>query len=121
MNRFIKLIIVLVIFIFYYVIEIKDIFIPCLFKIITGISCPMCGISRAIKEILEFDFISAFHFNILAIFVFIFLILNVLLLIYDIIFNKNKIERLYNLLGNYYLLLVIILIFNMIINNFKGI
>lgn len=121
MNRVIKLIMLLIIFIFYYIIEINNILIPCLFKTIFLIECPMCGISRAIKQILDLNIITSFQYNLLAIPVFIFLILNVIILIYDIIFNKNKLEKIYNILGKYYILIAIILIVNMIINNLKSI
>jgi len=39
--------------------------IPCLFKLVTGISCPGCGIGRALVLASRFDFIGAITMNIL--------------------------------------------------------
>ena len=38
----------------------------CIFKNMTGIQCPLCGMTRAIYLILRLEFISAFVFNPLA-------------------------------------------------------
>lgn len=35
----------------------------CLFKTITGIGCPGCGMTRAFLELAEGNFIAAFHLN----------------------------------------------------------
>lgn len=35
----------------------------CPFRFLTGISCPGCGISRALMSLLKLDFADAFHFN----------------------------------------------------------
>ncbi len=37
--------------------------ISCFFKLIFGISCPGCGITRACISILRLDFAAAFHLN----------------------------------------------------------
>ena len=37
--------------------------IPCPFRLITGLQCPGCGISRMAIALLHFDFTSAFHYN----------------------------------------------------------
>ena len=121
MNRLIKILILLVFFLFYYIIELKDILTPCLFKIIFSIECPMCGISRAIKQILDLNIQASFQYNLLAIPVFIFLIVNAIILVYDVIFSKKQLEKIYNYLGKYYLLILIVLILNMVINNLKSI
>lgn len=37
--------------------------IPCLFSILTGISCPGCGISRMFMSLMRLDLRAAFHYN----------------------------------------------------------
>ncbi len=41
--------------------------IPCSFLELTGLYCPGCGVGRALKDILRFDFIAAFCHNPLAV------------------------------------------------------
>ncbi len=40
--------------------------IPCPFHLITGLNCPGCGISRAIRSIAEFRFADALGYNLMA-------------------------------------------------------
>lgn len=35
----------------------------CMSKLVFNITCPGCGMSRAIQHALHFDFINAYHFN----------------------------------------------------------
>ncbi|MBQ2989056.1 MAG: DUF2752 domain-containing protein [Clostridia bacterium] len=37
--------------------------IPCPFRLITGLQCPGCGISRMLMAVIRLDFVSAFHYN----------------------------------------------------------
>lgn len=37
--------------------------IPCVFKTITGLPCPTCGATRALKSLFQFDIVSAFLWN----------------------------------------------------------
>lgn len=37
--------------------------IPCVFNKITGLYCPGCGITRAIKALIRLDFYQAFRYN----------------------------------------------------------
>lgn len=48
----------------------KTDFTLCLFKNLTGRNCFGCGISRATLSVIHFDFIQAFTFNKLVIFIF---------------------------------------------------
>lgn len=48
---------------YYFIISITGISIPCPFNLITGLKCPGCGITRMISSVLCFDFKSAFNFN----------------------------------------------------------
>ena len=108
-------------FLFYYLIIIKNIIIPCVFKNIFHISCPMCGITRSIKALLEGNIMLSLHYNLLGFIVLFFIIFNIIVIIFDIIYNKRKLEYFYNKFGNYYSLIIIVLVLNMIINNIKGI
>jgi len=40
-----------------------DILIPCIWKALTGYSCPGCGMTRSFMELLFFDFEAAFEQN----------------------------------------------------------
>ena len=36
---------------------------PCVFRLITGLKCPGCGVTRMCLSLLEFDFVSSFYYN----------------------------------------------------------
>jgi hypothetical protein len=40
----------------------------CMFKALTGIECPLCGMTRASCDLLHFRLVSAIHFNPVSIF-----------------------------------------------------
>lgn len=119
-NRFIKISILITIFIALYIIFFSKIHLYCLFKKVFNIQCPICGMTRAVKSLLQLNIITSLHYNLLVIPVLVFLAIIILLLIYDIIFNKKKIEAIFNYLGKYYLLIILIFVINMIINNIKS-
>lgn len=48
---------------YYLIISITGISVPCPFNLITGLKCPGCGITRMLSAILRLDFKSAFGFN----------------------------------------------------------
>ena len=37
--------------------------IPCLFHLLTGLSCPGCGVSRMCISLMKFDFKAAYNYN----------------------------------------------------------
>lgn len=87
--------IVAMIFIAYYVVGIAlytmldiDILLPCIITLITGESCPGCGITRAFIDILQFDFVCAYHSNPL-----IFIVLPIV--IYAVVSDFMKFKRNY--------------------------
>lgn len=91
--------------------------VPCLFKLLFKIPCPGCGMTRAFFEIFKFNFSKAFYYNILSIPLFIFIIYCIILIIYDILYNKNifflKLDKLFS---KYYLLIIFLLIISEVIN-----
>ena len=58
--------------------------IPCVFKEITGLDCPGCGMTRAVLAMLDGDFYQAFRFNMLV------FVLAPIYLLYLYFERKNK-------------------------------
>lgn len=114
-NRLIKISILFFETVLLYVI--LNINVGCFFRNIFGIRCPGCGLTRAFLSIFNLDFMSAFKYNIISIPLFIFIIIVNILIVYDIIFNKNKVYKFLNKLSNYYIVILIIFIITMFINN----
>lgn len=81
--------------------------IPCLFKKITGYSCPGCGITRLCLSILKFDFDSAKEYNL---FLFYTLPFVLFLIIYSIIayLKSIKFNNIINILCVIYVILLLI-------------
>ena len=44
-------------------ISLTDMGIPCVFRLVTGLQCPGCGISRMLAALIRLDFVSAFRYN----------------------------------------------------------
>lgn len=95
--------------------------IPCLFKNIFKIPCPACGMTRAIKEIINFNIIKSFSYNILTFPLILLLILIFIFNIIDIIFNKQYIDKIIKTILNHYHIIIIILIISWIINIYRKI
>ena len=50
--------------ILYYIwLKVTEIGIPCIFKTVTGYSCPGCGITRMLEAVLRLDFKAAYEYN----------------------------------------------------------
>lgn len=48
---------------YYLIISIAGVSVPCPFNLITGLKCPGCGVTRMLLAMLRLDFKSAFSFN----------------------------------------------------------
>ena len=85
--------ILIIIFISYYIIhKYTGFYIPCIFRQITGLKCPGCGITRCLFALLKLQIKKAFYYNplvfILLPFITIYFIYESYLYIYD---KKDKI------------------------------
>ena len=94
--------------------------VSCLFKTLTGISCPACGMTRAFLAMLRFDFLSAIYYNILSIPLAIFLAYAIIRLIIDFIQNHSTfLEGVLKFLQKYYLIILLLLGISFLFNNLK--
>ena len=112
-HYFFILIVELLIFIF---LQKNLIHIPCVFKTISHIPCPGCGLTRAMREVLQFHFSKAVYYNILIIPIILFFdILNVLIFL-DIIQNRNYVSAFIKRIFCQWKILLFLLIFSEILN-----
>lgn len=94
--------------------------VTCVFKTVTGISCPACGMTRSFFSIFHFDFLASIENNLLGVPFFIFLIFSVIQLLKDFIKNRFEyIPKLLNFLSNYYIIILILLCISFLFNNLK--
>ena len=122
MKRIINIFILIAVIVFSYLAVSTNFELDCIFKKITGICCPGCGLTRSFRCILNLDFSGAIYYNILGIPLFIGIVLGIIMIIRDIIFDSNKTILLFKkICSKYYLLIILILIITMIINNINGI
>ena len=119
-NRLLNIIIIGLILVLPIIIFILDIKFDCLFKTYLNIECPACGLTRAYYELFSFNIINSLKYNLLAIPLAIFAIISVIFLTIDTFKNqKNYLKSLNKFFSKHYLLIIIILAINMIINNIK--
>jgi len=90
---------------------------PCLIKKHLNIECPGCGLTRAFEAILDLKFLDAIKYNILSIPLFLLIIFINILLVYDIIFNKNKTKNIINIVNKNYKIIILVLILATVMNN----
>ena len=120
-NRLFKLGILLTIVLSFYIFVILRVNIGCFFKENFGIRCVSCGLTRAFISIIHFEFINALKYNILSILLFALIVLFSLLLIIDIILNRNMSFNLIKYLSRYYIFMIILVIVTTVINNINKI
>ena len=93
----------------------------CLFKDIFHIPCPLCGMTRGIQSLINFDIISSFKYNLLSIPIFITIIMFYILYFISLLFKTNYINCYYNLFVIHYKTIIYILLINWVINILRGI
>lgn len=111
-----KILILLGILIILGLIYISDIRIPCLFKLITGLHCPGCGITRCLEHLIKLEFYASFRSNPLVFILLPFLTYYLIYKIYIWIMDKKD-----NITSNIkgwpiYLLIVVVLLFGILRN-----
>ena len=117
-NRLVSSSILILIFVIYYIFAIYGISLHCVFKTYFNLECPACGMTRAFKSILKFDFVNAFLYNILSIPIAIIVVISIVTLISDLITGKNRfITGIKNFFTNYYILIITALVISFIYNN----
>ena len=117
-NRIKNICILTILTSFLLVIELVPV--TCIFKQVTGIYCPACGMTRAFHSILNLNFRDAFSYNILSIPLFIFIVSSFLILIYETLIGKFEyVPKLLKLLSNKLILIIIFIsiFISFIINN----
>ena len=117
-NRIKNICILTILTSFLLVIELVPV--TCIFKQVTGIYCPACGMTRAFHSILNLNFTDAFCYNILSIPLFIFIVSSFLILIYETLIGKFEyVPKLLKLLSNKLILIIIFIsiFISFIINN----
>lgn len=94
----------------------------CLFKELTGIPCPACGLTRAFEVIFHGNFITSFDYNILGFPLFACGALMMVMLIYDLFKNDDLLVRFLGLCFNkYYGLIIVMLLLSWGINIYRTI
>ena len=89
----------------------------CIFKSITGIPCPGCGLTRGFRALFHGHILKAEQYNILTIPIFVFLLIIGIIFIMDFIRKTNKTESLINATFIQYKLIVVVSITTWIVNN----
>lgn len=95
--------------------------IHCIFKKIFKIPCPACGMTRAFIQILNFNIINSFSYNILAFPLCVTLTTILTLDVIDIIFKKNYVNKIIKTISKNYYIIIILLILSFIINIYRSI
>ena len=93
--------------------------IPCIFKKIFHIPCPSCGMTRAFISIINLNFETAIHYNMLSIPTFLTFTIIFITNIIDIIFKKQYLNNIINLIIKHYHIIILLLIISWIINIYK--
>ena len=116
-NRTKNILILLILILF--LLFVLNVPVTCIFKSVTGISWPSCGMTRAFFAILHLNFIYAFFLNILSIPLFLFIVISLIIMIIEIFKNKFEyVPKLLDFLGKYWYVFIILLILSFIWNIF---
>lgn len=94
----------------------------CLFKELFSFQCPACGMTRAFECIFSFDILTSFTYNILAFPLFIFIIVCIVLVIFDLVTDDSLFfKKLNSFFSKYYLIIIVLLVISMGVNIYRGI
>jgi hypothetical protein len=84
---------------FFALIQINAIALPCLWKILFGVPCPGCGLTRAFTLITEFRLIEAMKMNIISVPLFFGGIVTICAAILELLWHKPTLSRLRHYAG----------------------
>ena len=94
--------------------------VTCVFKTVTGISCPACGMTRAFTYLFHFQLLDAIYQNILSIPLAIFLCYFIVHLVIDFVKNQFVyVPNLLQFLEKHYVSILILVFCSLIFNNLK--
>ena len=94
--------------------------VTCIFKSVTGISCPACGMTRAFLAIFQFDFLAATWQNLLSIPLFCFLAFSIFMILKDFIQNRfSYLPNVIKFLGKYPIFFLALIGISFLFNNLK--
>lgn len=115
-KKIIKIVIIPIFFIIFYILYKIQLPIPCVFHKITGFYCPGCGLTRCLVSLINLDFYQAFRYNPLIFVLLPLLIPYVLYLYFIFIFDLE--DKITKKIPNWiwYILLVITIIFGIFRN-----
>ena len=100
---------ILLLFLYYQVYITFNIGIPCIFKLITGLDCPGCGITRCLFSLINLDINKAFQYNALVTILIIPFTVYYLYLNYCYVLDKpNKIKNIEHYISFIILILMIL-------------
>jgi len=112
-----NIILLLILISYYYINKYTGFYIPCIFREITGLKCPGCGITHMIFDMLNFRFVEAFYENPLVFIYFPFIVAYYFYMTYLYIYNKK--DNFLTKISNYaWVVLIVITIIYGIVRNF---
>ena len=101
-------ILLLVIFVAYYFInKYTGLYIPCMFRLITGYKCPGCGITSCLFELVHLNFKEAFYYNPLVFIYLPFIVAYFLYLSYLYIYDKK--DKILVKIPNYVMVIILVI------------
>ena len=116
-----RLIIFFILLLSFFLIIFLNVQINCPIKKYFHIACPGCGLTRSIFSLLKFKIIDSLNYNILGLPLFITMGISYILIIVDILKQKNYLFHFWKLITKHYKLIIVLVIITFILNNFQQI
>ena len=88
----------------------------CIFKSLIGIPCPGCGLTRGVRELLDGNIIAAEKYNVLTIPVVFFMGSYLILLIFDLVQNTDKLSKFLNFISKQYVFIIVVILITWVLN-----